>query len=438
MTDAAAGRWSVAMQASSLAYGLTVALVILLQFGPAIGLAGFITTGDVQWTLIGVLRDVLVLSLLLHALFSRVSRHGAAVLPVSGRWAVVLVACYVLLSLFSDSAPNIVALNLRRLILVPMLFIAILLTPWSSAQVDGLFRLVVWTSGLVALLGIAERLAPESLWTEFLRVEEFTAANSADRFGSIGFYEGGRFFTWDFEPWLGQPVRRLVSTYIEPTTLAAGMAAALCVALARRARGHSADALVLLLLTAGALTLSKAFLIFLLVLLVWRAFGWPHPGSVGSMTLLATTAGIFTVSLGYSESSFAHVDGLVEALQVLADGHWLGSGIGAAGNYTDQANDTGGESGLGNTIAQAGLMGLLPLLWIHYLARDLMRASAARRDTGGVWLGMWLMFWLVSFLYSASSLGVGGNALGFMALALYLHPASAPMRRRAAQRRPGP
>jgi hypothetical protein len=32
---------------------------------------------------------------------------------------------------------------------------------------------------------------------------------------------------------------------------------------------------------------------------------------------------------------------------------------------------------------------------------------------------------MLTYLFSASSLGVGGNALGFAALALYLHPSSA-------------
>ena len=53
-----------------------------------------------------------------------------------------------------------------------------------------------------------------------------------------------------------------------------------------------------------------------------------------------------------------------------------------------------------------------------------MATAVARRDPGGPWLAGWLLFWLISYLLSASSLGVGGNALGFMALVLYIHPAA--------------
>ena len=84
----------------------------------------------------------------------------------------------------------------------------------------------------------------------------------------------------------------------------------------------------------------------------------------------------------------------------------------------------GDESGLGNAIAQVGLAGLLPLMWVRAMARDMLATGLARHDPGAPWLASWLVFWVLTFLFSASSQGVGGNALGFMALALYLHPAS--------------
>ena len=52
------------------------------------------------------------------------------------------------------------------------------------------------------------------------------------------------------------------------------------------------------------------------------------------------------------------VAGLVSALRHLLEGHWWGEGLGGAGNYTDSGNDIGGESGLGNVIAQIGIVGL--------------------------------------------------------------------------------
>jgi hypothetical protein len=124
------------------------------------------------------------------------------------------------------------------------------------------------------------------------------------------------------------------------------------------------------------------------------------------------------------EGALAHIEGLATALQHLSEGHWLGEGIGLAGNYTLSGADFGEESGLGNVIAQVGVVALISLQWIATLARDVLHASTARADAGGPWLAAWLLFWMATYLYSASSLGVSGNALGFLWLALYLHPSS--------------
>jgi hypothetical protein len=401
-----------------------VLLIGALQFGTLIGLLGFRVTGAVEWTLLGGLRDLLVLALLLQLIWLSLTRRQAGSLPASAAWSMLLVLVFALLALGSPSALNIALLNLRRLVLIPLLFAATVLIPWSTLQVSRLMALIVGSSVLVAVIGLAERFAPAALWTEYLRVDDYMLASTFDRFGALGFHGSGRFFSWDLEPWVGGPVRRLVSTYVEPTTLAAGLSAALCLALARHARGYSSGALIVLLVVAGLLTLSKAFLVFLLVLLAWRSLGWPNPRSVWSIALIGTTVGVLLTSFGLRDRAFEHSDGLVEAVRYLMEGNLLGQGIGGAGNFTDQGDDTGGESGLGNAIAQAGVFGLLPLFWLHAIARDLHQELVLRGDPGGGWLSMWLVFWLVSFLFSSSSQGVGGNALGFLMLALYTHHAA--------------
>jgi hypothetical protein len=412
----------------TVAFWTVVLLFVSLQFGPFIGLLGYLNSGDSVWTLIGLFRDICLVVLVALALSMRAMGARSAPLLTSAKWALALAVCFMLFSLWSPSALNVAVLNLRRIVYLPLLFLVILLLPWTEGQVARMFRILVGTSVLVALFGLVERALPDAFWTELLRVDDYTAATSVARFGNIGFHEGGRFFNWDFEPWLGRPLRRLVSTYVEPTTFGAGMAAALSVLLARHARGHRVGWMVAVVALAGALTLSKAFLLYLLVLAAWRTLGWPGPTNIVSLVLAGLVFGSLLTKAGYTESTFEHASGLTEAVAHLMEGQWLGVGLGGAGNYGDQANDLGGESGLGNVIAQAGLLALLPLIWIHALAGDMARAAQARRDPGAPWLAAWLLFWMLSFLFSASSLGVGGNALGFAALALYLHPASAPLR----------
>ncbi len=412
---------------SRLALGLLLLLLLALQFGPVIGLLGLRLTGDVSWVFNGALRDALVLLLVVLALWARLGagRTGqGGPLPPSARWALLLVLVLVLMALASPSQGLVTALNLRRLALVPLLVLALLWLPWRAAQLDLALRLIVASSVVVALLGIAERLAPVQLWTDWLEIEAYTAANGFDKFGSLAHADSGRFHSWDLEPWTGTPWRRMVATYLEPTTLAAAMAALLCLALARRARGHPCGWPLALALVCGLATLSKGFVLFLLALGLWRLLGVPSPRQLLALAA-AGCAGALAVASSQLDGTLAHVAGLATALQQLAQGDWLGQGIGSAGNYNNDGAEVGDESGLGNAIAQVGLAGLLPLLWVAAMARDVLATAAARRDPGGPWLAAWLLFWMLSFLFSASSLGVGGNALGFAALALYLHPAAA-------------
>ena len=427
MHGAAARHGEAGATGHALPYALLVLLILALQFGPAIVLLGFRLTGDERWAFNGGVRDLLVAALLLAAAAGQFIRPAGSPapsgLPASGRWALLLVGVYAVFALLSPSELVVVGLNLRRLILVPLLFIAVLMIPWTSDQVDRLFGLIVVTGMWVAGLGLVDLLVPDRFWTEMVDIDGFNAANNLDRFGQLAFADSGRFFSGDLLPWTGRLVRRSVSTYLEPTTLAAGMATLLVAGLARRARGHPATGIVMLALLCGVATLSKGFALFLLMLLGWRFLGIPSPRHA-VLLALAGCAGALLAARWRLEGALAHIEGLATALHYLFDGNWLGEGIGAAGNYTLSGADFGEESGLGNVIGQVGVVAALSLLWVATLGSDVLRAARARADAGGPWLAAWLLFWMGTYLYSASSLGVSGNALGFLWLGLYLHPAS--------------
>ena len=418
------------------ALALMVALIVALQFGPAIGLLGFRLTGSTAFTLIGGARDGLVLALLALAVGAVLAAPMRVPLPMSARWALVLVIVYTGFALVSPEHPLLVALNLRRLALVPLLFVALLLLPWSRTQLQTLMALILASSAVVAVLGLVERFAPPALWTSVLDIGAFLSSNPLDPWGLIPFEQSGRFFSWDLEATTGLVVRRLVSTYLEPTTLAPTMALAMLLAVAARARRqagiteHDLPAwaaatplLALLFLAAGVLTVSKGFIVFLGLLVLWRWLGVPQPRQVFLLSALGIAVSLALGEAGYTEGPFSHMAGLTTAVHYLIDGHWLGEGLGAAGNYADADTDVGTESGLGNGIAQVGLVALLPLLWVRAIAQEAWRTAVARRDPGGPWIAAWLLLWFLTYLLSASSLGVGGNALGFAVLALYLHPA---------------
>jgi len=418
-----ASRHTLPARSPGLALAVLLGLVLVLQFSPLVGLVGFRLSQDANWTLLGAGRDVGVVLLLALAAMAWVDGRTRHPVPAAVRWALLMVLAYVVLALLNGSGLVLTALNLRRLVLVPLLFVAVWLLPWRPQDIDRVFRWIVASSVLVALFGVIELIVSEPLWLDALDIEGFNAANTLDRFGYLPFAESGRFFTTDLEFVIGRPMRRMASTYLEPTTLAAAMAVLLVVALARRARGHAGMGLVLLAVVAGLATLSKGFAIFLLALMAWRAVGWPAPRHVLTVVLAGCLLGALARGF-HLEGPLEHLDGLSTALQYLVQGRLLGEGIGAAGNLSDLGNEVGEESGLGNVIGQVGWVAFLSLLWLRALAIDLHQTATLRRDEGGAWIAAWLMFWTITYLFSASSLGVGGNALGFIVLALYLHPAS--------------
>jgi len=407
-----------------LAFAVAAFLILALQFGPLLGLVGFRLTGDAQWTLVGAARDAAVSALIALAAVAQLGARQRQPWPPAVRWALGISVTFLLLGLLSSGNLFAMAYNLRRLTLAPLLFAALLVLPWSSLQVERLFALIASTSLVVALLGVAEWAAPDALWTDLLQIDDYNAANGFDPFRSLGFYESGRYFSSDLDVLTGHSLRRAVSSYIEPTTLAAGMAAGLVLGLARQARGHRAGWLVAATGLCGLLTFSKGYLAFLLILLCWRWTGLPSPRQILALIVAALAAAVVGTRLGLMEGAFAHLAGATSGLQYLLDGHLLGEGIGNAGNYTQTGDNTGGDSGLGNAIAQTGVLAFLPVLWLRAVARDVLARAKASRDPGGPWIATWTMFWTVTYALSASSQGVSGNGLGFAMLALYLHPAT--------------
>ena len=418
----------MAASSPALAFATLVVLVLALQFGPLVGLLGFRLTGNAQWAWNGLARDAAVALLLAFAAGAWFNAPPRPPLPAGLRWALWMVATYAVLALLMASGGLVLtAINLRRLVLVPLLLVAVWVIPWTPRQVDQLFGVVVATSVVVAVFGLVEVVLPNRWWTEVLDIDAFTAANNLDRFGQLPFYESGRYFTHDLQALTGGPVRRMISTYLEPTTLAAGLATLLVLALARRARGHAATGLLVLALLAGLLTLSKGFAVFVAVLMAWRWLGAPGPQHI-TVVLLLSCAAAAAADRFRLEGPFVHIAGLTSAMHYLFDGQWLGEGVGEAGNLSDLGSEVGEESGLGNVVAQVGWVALLSIFWLRALSRDVLTAARARRDPGGPWIAAWLLFWAVTYLFSASSLGVGGNALGFVVLALYLHPSSGRLR----------
>jgi len=409
-----------------IAYIALFALVLALQFGPFTGLIGYRLTSSFEWTFIGLIRDVLVLLVAAIVLLQSMMTFRARKWLKSEKWAMALVVGLLVAASTSSADTTPIALNLRRVMLFPVLCLAVISSRLTSEQVHRLLRLVIASTVLVAGIGILEYLAPNVLWTDYLRVIDYFSANPLDPFGMLPFEETGRFFSWDLQYLYGGPVRRAVSTYIEPTTLAAALICAVCLLMGlRQSHGHRQSLQLLIVLVCGVLTLSKGFALAMILLVMYLYIGIPSPRRIFIWTLVAGTAGVLLNRFDLLNAGPAsHVIGLSTAIDHLISGYFFGEGLGNAGNYASEGSnlEIGAESGLGNLLSQVGVVALLYIAWIQIMTNDILAKARMQRDRAGHYIAAMLMGWYVSFLFSASSLGIGGNALIFLAISLYLHP----------------
>lgn len=418
------GRIGLARNQPLFAYWALVAFVLTLQFSPITGLIGYRITGDSGWSVIGIARDAIVILLgtvvLMRLLLTlRISRHTHSV-----TWAIFTLIVIGVLAILSTADLASIALNLRRLLMFPLILLTVAGAQLSQNQIVALLRFILNTTVLVAVFGVLEYFAPNSFWRDYLRVTEYYSSNPFDPFGTLPFEETGRFFSWDLQGLFGGPIRRSVSTYLEPTTLAAAFMCGICLAASECRSGQpGAKFRLFIILACGILTISKFLGLFLIVLIMYIRFKVPSPRWIFSLTITGAISAFWAQSVGFTEGKFEHIVGLATAIRHVRSGYIFGEGLGNAGNYAALGSDmeVGAESGLGNLIAQIGLASLVYLFWIQSLAKDVIRRSSERGDRIGVYFASMLLGWFISFMLSASSLGIGGNALVFLALGLYLH-----------------
>lgn len=385
--------------------------------------------------------------------------------------AVLMLAGLALAFLISDSDTSDRLTYARRLAAPLILYLGgrMLITEFGQLR-DGL-RVVVTVGLAVAGFGIIERfILPHTFWS--------------DTVNALGFYgevaESGLLPAEWIRPQNGLPegiysafpldipVRRLVSTFMEPTTLASFLAFVLLLVLfvpelllGRFNRWSPALASVLALALAGTvgrggmqttLIAGGAFLAAAWFGLKWRPSRRILAGAAITFVILAPA--LMVASLSFSQlpnrreqlqdvlsesyvSGFpdyepppidpnapidpgvqAHVNGLTSGLEAMLDDP-LGRGLGAAGNWS-VAPEVGGESAIGTIAAQLGVFGLAVWLGFHaalivalavgaYVLRDDEQRSRLLLILAAALLG--LQF---TALFSESASGLLGNALYYL------------------------
>lgn len=330
-------------------------------------------------------------------------------------WLIFLAVTFNLLSFaFSDASMSDRVINLRRNL--TFLFVLFIFreygtgfrSEWSFFQFLKPILMFLW------LFGITEYFLPDAFWNDFVGISGYWNSLSLDPFATATIGESGRFYSWDLYTILGV-VRRMVSLYFEPTTLAAFFVACLCFSFIGGPRERFWTWMIVAL---GFLTISKFFAMSVpLALAVIALRDRLRKQMFIYFVAACIMIGVGVVALNIESGALTHLKGLSSLGQIVVQKKWFGLGLGAGGNYADadlETADIGTESGFGNIAAQLGLMALIYIFLLNTLYVALLDRYRRTHDLKYAAAIAALACWTLSFFLSASSLGLSGNAFIFI------------------------
>ena len=308
----------------------------------------------------------------------------------------------------------------RRLTILPVVYLGVRLMPWQPADARPLLYVVALAAASAAVFGLVERLAGETLiWRQLIPAAFYYHQSALADLSARGTdfpYLGLPVTFWQFSA-SGLPERRLVSTFLEATTLASFLALATLLMAVTFRRSVAGLAFVAVTGAATILTLSKAgwatlavgfaYLVVIAVIPRLREPRWllsMAAGVVGGLIVLA----VAVEASGATTGALAHFTGLKQGIEsVLATP--FGHGVGIGGNFG--ATDVGAESTFGVMLVQMGAIGLV--LWSAWL----LGLAVACGMFAGEWDGSRLVMAamsaaLIAFFATAALTESAGGLLG--------------------------
>lgn len=360
------------------------------------------------------IKDVLLLIgllLVLPSLLQRMLRLHFETLD----WLIFLAVTFNILSFaISDASMSDRVINLRRHL--TFLFVLFIFREYGTGfrSEGSFFQFLKPILVILWVFGITEYFLPDAFWNEFIGISDYWSSLSLDPFATATIGESGRFYSWDLYSMLGE-VRRMVSLYFEPTTLAAFFVACLCFSFIDGSRERFWTWMIVAL---GFLTISKFFVMSVLLALAVIALRdrlRKHMFIYFVSACIVISVGV--VALNIDAGALAHLKGISSLVQIVMQKKWFGLGLGAGGNYSDadlETADIGTESGFGNIAAQLGLMALVYIFLLNTLYATLLDRYQRTHDLKYAAAIAALVCWTLSFFLSASSLGLSGNAFIFI------------------------
>jgi hypothetical protein len=334
---------------------------------------------------------------------------------------IAIVATYLAVQVASQPADlSAEIVYARRFASLPVMFLAGRLLLADRDEFDLALRYLVAVAFAVALFGLIERLLlTDRFWTDFVHVDVFRRAIVNEGFGSPrARLPGGIPANWT-ATLQGLELRRLVSTFLEPTTLGMFLALGFIVGVADNLRAHTGRRslswlVVAVIGLALVLTLGKGGALVVVVAMAGIVFRVSRANAYRFLAVgAAVVLGLLLVAqlLPVATNVNRHLGGLLTGVGQLLT-HPLGTGLGSTG-YWGEIRRIGNDSTIGAVAAQTGVLGAVAYVgWLGAVVFGLLPASAPenvvdpfRRALAGTTLGLLA----VAFLSNSAS-GLTGSA----------------------------
>lgn len=321
-----------------------------------------------------VIKDLflfLLISLLLVSLFknNRLKLLSKSLFLLSVL-IIIILTIYFIVSLCNIGISPAALIYYRKFLLLSVLIAFISPIYIENFDVIRYVRTYKILAYLIVIFGILEySLPPDSFLENFLHINSFFSNTNLDPWANVPIFENGRFYSWDLSLLIGKPVRRLISIYADPTITSAILTLLLNIFLFLPIKKLSDKLLLLLIITCGMLTMSKFFVLSLLLSILYYYLKF----RIRNIALYVFTLAAIVDILIYKSAIFnkipsnEHLSGYLNALSNFS---LLGRGLGMAGNYAILANgktSIGGESSFGSLMGQIGIFSSIFIFLINQL-----------------------------------------------------------------------
>ena len=391
---------------------LVVIFIFYISFSTAIGLSLFSLTDSLFFiNVFPIMKDILLYSYLLIGLifYNKIDANKQNKFMLIWLAAVAIVLLISLL--ISPANFYFKAVNFRRIFNNAIVFFVFFLFPFNRQTLLLIQRDIAFISLIIFGFGFFEYVAPDYLWTDVFNVLDFWSSNSTQDYEVKTLYETGRAYSSDLIFLLDYKVRRMISVFVEPTTF--GLFCTVIYAYFIILRKWRWIALIAGL--CGLLAMSKLFLISFIIINYFVIRGKCD----FKLVMLSLVSSFFII--GYVYQNFGHIHGSLSHLFGFYTGiefsllSPLGDGIGVSGNRgqfvkTSVVNgEHGGESGVGNILAQLGFSGWVVISGLFFLLKYFSDLYIKNRDRLYFATYVVLIIYLVNLIYSASSLAFSAN-----------------------------